>query len=529
MRLSQLLRSLVGAPALSASDTEITGVTDDSRAVQSGNLFVAYPGVRVDGAQFIAEAVRRGAAAIVTESTPPVPVASAVPVVRVPDGRAALAHLAAAWYHHPSRQLRVIGVTGTDGKTTTATLIENILLAAGHTAGSISTVAAHIGGRTMDTGFHTTTPDAPEIQQYLAQMVEMGTEYAVVESTSHGLAQHRLDAIAFDIAVYTNITHEHLDVHGSWVAYRDAKALLLRALATTPKKPRTAKVAVLNADDNERGVFDYLRAIPVERRILYTVVREASSRAEAAPNEEWIFARDVSAGADGLRFVLSSTYGDLPLVSPLLGRYNVSNILAAAGAALARRLAFDAITSGVAMTHGVVGRMERISPPPGAPPRPIDVIVDFAHTPNALANALATARELARDRVVVVFGCAGLRDVQKRAWMGEIAGRLADLTVVTAEDPRTESLSAINAEIESGIKKHGRVRDRDYFVIPDRAAAVNVAINRLARPGDLVLLCGKGHEKSMCFLETEYPWSDQEAARAALAYLPLAPLPEGIP
>ncbi|HZQ05234.1 MAG TPA: UDP-N-acetylmuramoyl-L-alanyl-D-glutamate--2,6-diaminopimelate ligase [Anaerolineae bacterium] len=506
MQLAQLLRPLNIHSAISSNSIEITLITANSRAVIPSALFVAYPGVSVDGAQFIPDAIQRGAAAIVTQT--PYEKPAPVPIFRVDDGRAALAQLSAAWYNYPTRNLRVIGVTGTDGKTTTSTLIENILLAAGHTVGTITTVAAHIGGSEVDTGFHTTTPDAPEIQKYLAQMVEMGTEYAVVESTSHGLAQHRLDAVDFDVAVATNITHEHLDIHGSWENYRDAKAMLFKSLSTSRRKPRTAKVAVLNADDNTRGVFDFLRAIPCDERVCYTT---ADRRPPTDEREIWINAHDIEHSTQGLRFVIATPFGEITVESPLIGRYNVSNILAATGAALGRRIPFDAITQGVKITHGIVGRMERIEQG-----QDFTVIVDFAHTPYALESALKTVRELTQGKVIVLFGCAGLRDVQKRAWMGEIAGQLADLVVVTAEDPRTESLASINAQIAEGLHKANRVQGRDYFIVDDRAAAIDFAINELAQPGDLVILCGKGHERSMCYGTTEFAWSDQDAAREAL-------------
>ncbi len=507
MKLSQLLRALPAFRLTGPDDTEITRITSDSRQVQPGALFVAVPGVAVDGARYIPDALARGAGAIVSE-TPCVGVPATVPCIVVPDSRAALAFLASAWYDYPSRNLRVIGVTGTDGKTTTSTLIENMLLAAGHTVGTITTVAAHIGGREIDTGFHTTTPDAPDVQRYLAQMVQAGAEYAVIESTSHGLAQHRLDAVDFDVAVVTNITHEHLDYHGSWENYRDAKALLLRALSTARRKPRTPKVAVLNADDNSRGAFDYLRAIPADEKIVYTTAERAGPGGE---NEQRIFARDISNTPAGLQFTVFTPFGELELTSSLVGLFNVSNILAAVGAGLARRLPFDAIREGVALTRAIPGRMERVNAG-----QPFTVIVDFAHTPNALERALETARGLTAGRVIVVFGCAGLRDVQKRAWMGKIAGKLADLTVVTAEDPRTESLAAINAEIARGLQEAGRREGKDYFIVPDRAEAIAFAIRKLAQSGDLVIITGKGHERSMCYGTTEYPWSDQEAALAAL-------------
>ncbi|HEX7587472.1 MAG TPA: UDP-N-acetylmuramoyl-L-alanyl-D-glutamate--2,6-diaminopimelate ligase, partial [Anaerolineae bacterium] len=440
-----------------------------------------------------------------------------LPVITVPNARAALAHLAASWYDMPSRKLRVIGVTGTDGKTTTCMLAASILSAAGHKVGTITTVAATIGDQEIDTGFHTTTPDAMEVQRYLAQMVEKGMGYAVIEATSHGLAQHRLDAVEFDIAAVTNITHEHLDLHGSWENYRDAKALLFQSLATSYRKPRTAKVAVLNADDNARGVFDTLLAIPVDEQIVYSTTedRSAGRRTEDVRRSSrravlrQIFARDVESTPTGLRFTVVTPHGELAITSPLIGRYNVSNILAAIGVGMARRVPFDAMREGVARVRGVVGRMQVMQT------EPFTAIVDFAHTPNALHVALETARGLTQGRVIVVFGCAGLRDVSKRAMMGEVAGGLADQIVVTAEDPRTESLEEINRQIEEGLQRAGRRKQVDYSLVDDRAEAIQLAVNS-ARAGDLVIVTGKGHERSMCFGTTEYPWSDQDALRSAL-------------
>jgi UDP-N-acetylmuramoyl-L-alanyl-D-glutamate--2,6-diaminopimelate ligase len=526
MRLSSLLRALDAYEIYHARDVDITRITPDSRQVIPGALFVAIPGVNVDGARFIPDAIQRGATAIVTETVPlshrptdslshrPTDSLSTVhyPLITVPNARAALAHLCAAWHDFPSRKLRVIGVTGTDGKTTTCHLIASILRSARHTVGTITTVNATIGDAEIDTGLHTTTPDAPDVQRYLAQMVAAGMQYAVIEATSEGLAQRRLDAVEFDIAVVTNITHDHLYYHQTWENYRDAKALLFRALATSYRKPRTAKVAVLNADDNARGVFDFLRAIPADEQIIYSTddrrpTTVASVNGQRSPIN--ISAHNIRHSPEGLRFTVVTPFGELEIASPLIGRYNVWNILAAIGAGLARRVPFAALRAGIARGRGVVGRMEILQRDP------FTVIVDFAHTPNALQNALATARELARARVIVVFGCAGLRDVHKRAMMGEVAGKLADHIIITAEDPRTESLDAINAEIVRGLQKAGRLENSDYRLVNDRAEAIACAI-QMARAGDVVIVCGKGHERSMCFGTTEIPWSDHDAVRAAL-------------
>jgi len=425
MRLVNLLSALPHARLTGPADVEITGLSKDSRQVRPGTLFVAYSGVNQDLHQFIPDAIHRGAGAIVAERPPQTTLPPGLPYLLVPNGRRALAALAAAWHGFPSRRLTVIGVTGTDGKTTTTTLIRAILEAAGYPTGMVSTVSATIGSEEIDTGFHTTTPDAPDIQGYLARMVAAGMTHAVLETTSHGLEQERVAAIDFDVAVVTNITHEHLDILGSWEAYRDAKARLFRYLMTTDRKPGTPRLAILNADDVS---YDYLRAIPADRHIAYGLERPAD-----------VTAAGVTMTPAGLSFRAVTPVGNIPITSPLLGRFNLYNILAAVSVGVGLAIPAPALTAGVATVKGIIGRMERITLPdlPVASHAP-DVIVDFAHTPNALKVALELARTLTRGRLWVVYGCAGLRDVGKRAMMGEVSGRLADMTVITAEDPRTE-------------------------------------------------------------------------------------------
>jgi len=354
-----------------------------------------------------------------------------------------------------------------------------------------------IGGQETDTGFHTTTPEALDVQRYLAEMVAVGAEYAILESTSHGLAQHRVTACEYDVAVVTNITHEHLDYHGTFEAYREAKARLFRSLATAYRKPgNVSKVSVLNADDPS---FAYLRQIPADVHLAYGLESGAQ-----------VTASKLSLTPGGLHFMAHTPAGDFPVDSPLIGRFNVYNILAAVAVGVSQGVPVAAMQQGIRAVRGVLGRMDAIDMG-----QDFTVLIDFAHTPNALERALETVRGLTSKRVIVVFGCAGLRDRSKRPLMGEVAGRLADLTVITAEDPRTERVEDIMAEIAAGCQRAGREEGKDYFCIADRQEAINAAV-AMAEPGDLVVITGKGHERSMCYGTTEYPWSDHEAARKAL-------------
>lgn len=494
MRLRELLTSLPW-PKTSEEDIEITGIASDSRQVKPGDLFVALRGLEYDGHQFIPEALARGARALVVEEVATIPEVD-LPLVVVPDSRRALAHLAAAWCRFPSRRLRLIGVTGTDGKTTTVSLVRAILEAAGRPAGMVTSVNAIIGDEETETGLHTTTPEALELQNLLARMVQAGCEYAIIEATSHGLAQYRLEACHFDVAAITNITHEHLDYHKSFAEYREAKARLFKSLAISARKPNVSKVSVLNLDDPS---FDCLKEIPADQQITYGLHHPADVTAE-----------QVALFPTTIRLTAQTPAGSFPIRSPLVGEFNVYNLLAAIAVVTSQGVPPGAIQEGVSRMSGVPGRMEKIDLG-----QPFPVIIDFAHTPNALRHALEMARLMTRGRLFVVFGCAGLRDRAKRPMMGEIAGQLADRVIITAEDPRTEDLKAIMEGITRGCKKAGREEGTDFWRIGDRGEAIQFAIDR-AEPGDLVIITGKGHEKSICFGTTEYPWSDHEAVREAL-------------
>ncbi len=537
--LSQLLPALPSTLTRTPGDPEIVSIEQDSRRVIPGSLFVACRGANTDGHRFVSQAIANGAVAVVGEKElkelagtrgSSLSSLSSVAYIQVPDSAEALAWLCAALHDYPARKLVMIGVTGTDGKTTTGNLIHSVLLAAGLEAGLISTVNAVIGDQVLDTGLHTTTPGAPDVQRYLAQMVDAGMTHCVLETTSHGLAQHRVTACEFDIAVVTNITHEHLDFHGSIENYRAAKAKLFEGLAAAIKKPNIEKLAVLNADD---GSFDYLRQRISVPHVSYGLGENAD-----------LFATDITYAPDFTRFAISyqpSAISHQQFQTILPGAYNVSNCLAAIAVGLKLGLPVEAIQRGIASLKGVAGRMERIDLG-----QDFIAIVDFAHTPNGLRRALETARQLTGEnsftaenaesaeknkndsansphsavkhagRVIVVFGSAGLRDVAKRRMMGEIAAELADLTIITAEDPRTESLEALMAESAEGAKSKGGVEGKTFWRIADRGQAIAFAV-KMAQAGDVVMACGKAHEQSMCFGTVEYPWDDRVAMRAALS------------
>ena len=488
-------------------DVPITApIAEDNRELQPGGVFVARGGLSNDGHRFIPDAIARGAAAIVGEQ----PLADLpVPYAQVANAQEAIGFLAAAYHGYPSRGLRLIGVTGTDGKTTTSTLIHAILQEmTGGKAGLISTIAAEIGSTALDTGLHVTTPGAPATQAILVQIAANGLSDVVLEMTSHGLAQGRLNGVEVDAAVLTNVTHEHLDYHGSFEAYRAAKGRLFAMLGQSARKPGIPKVAVVNADDPSA---DYFAAFAADRVIRYGLTAGADMRAA-----------DVVYTPAETRFRLmldGREVGEIRL--RLAGAFNVANALAAIAVTWAYGASVEAIQRGLWAVEGVSGRMERIDEG-----QPFLALVDFAHTPNALQKALAAARTMIgpAGRVITVFGSAGLRDREKRRLMAEAAARLANLSVFTAEDPRTESLDGILAIMAAAAGSQGGIEGETFWRVPDRGAALALACS-LARPGDVVIACGKGHEQSMCFGDIEYPWDDREALRAALRGAPLKTLP----
>jgi len=475
----------------------VTGVAYDSRRVQPGALFVAWTGQHADGAAFAADAVGRGAVAVVAER--PRPAGVTVPWITVTDAREALARLAAAFFGHPAGDLQVVGITGTNGKTTTAYLLSAIFDRAGIPCGRLGTVSYRIGTEERDAPH--TTPEAPDLQQLLREMVDRGCRACAMEVSSHALALRRVDGTRFAAATFTNLTRDHLDFHHDMEAYFAAKRRLFEMLA--PGTP-----GVLNADDPYAA-----RLLPVAPRpTTYGIDRPAD-----------VMPGPVGQSLDGLRFELRTPRGSLHVTSSLVGRPNVYNILAAASTALALDVPSSAVERGVADVALVPGRFELVS----GQGDDVQVVVDYAHTDDALRNLLETARPLASGRLVTVFGCGGDRDRTKRPLMGAVAARLSDVVVVTSDNPRSEDPLAIIEQIKRGITppsdrpaaKNGataRARAVECLTIPDRAEAIGHAIGR-ALAGDLVLIAGKGHEKSQVIGNRVLPFDDVEAARAALA------------
>lgn len=476
--------SLAGAPL----ERAVTAIAYDSRRVIPGSVFVALKGLKDDGVAYAAQACAKGAQAVISETTRPVDVRAPWIVVR--DARLALALLAGRFYDHPSTRLPVIGVTGTNGKTTTAYLLAAMLDAAGLTAGMLGTVAYRVGGEDREAS--RTTPEAPDLQQLLTEMLRLGCRSAVLEVSSHALALKRVDGMRFAAGVFTNLTRDHLDFHADMEAYFAAKRRLFEML------PRDAP-GVINLDDPRGAAL-----VPVcGRPVTYAIDRAA----DVTPGP-------LAITLDGLRFDIATPRGPLRIRTRLVGKPNVYNILAAAAAAVSLDLPAGAIEQGVEGLAGVPGRFEVVS----SPGDEVTVVVDYAHTDDALRNLLETARPLASRRLITVFGCGGDRDRTKRPLMGMVAARLSDVVVITSDNPRSEDPRQIIDEIERGIPagSQSSAREPEVLSVVDRADAIARAV-AMASPGDVVLIAGKGHEKYQQIRDRILPFDDSEIARAALA------------
>jgi UDP-N-acetylmuramoyl-L-alanyl-D-glutamate--2,6-diaminopimelate ligase len=486
--LAELAAAVPGAVLHGDGATRITGVAYDSRLVQPGDLFAALCGADRDGHHYLAEAAARGVAAFLVER----PVTHPVPAIEAANSRAALAAIAARFFGHPSRELGVIGITGTDGKTTTSYLADHILRAVGRATGLIGTVAIRIGEQEDAHSSRQTTPESSDVQGYLRRMADAGADWAIVEATSHGLAMHRLDHVRFAIGAVTNITHEHLDFHGSVEAYRRAKAVLLERVG------EAGGTVVVNVDDpGARAVLPWARGARVVRYSTADDGREADLRATRIVSD-----------ATGSRFLFDAgSRGRAPVTLPLIGGFNVANALCAAGIALAAGCEVGAIAAALGSAPSVPGRMARVDAG-----QPFAVVVDYAHTPDSLSKVLTLLRGLhPTGRLIVVFGSAGERDREKRPAQGAIAARLADISVVTSEDPRFEDAEAIIDQIAAGAIAAGAEPERTLWRRTDRRAAIELAFG-LARPGDCVLLAGKGHEGSIIWGREKEPWDEAGVA-----------------
>jgi UDP-N-acetylmuramoyl-L-alanyl-D-glutamate--2,6-diaminopimelate ligase len=481
-------------------ERQVTAVVQDSRKVAPGALFVAVRGFHSDGHLFVPQAVGRGAAAVVAEEGREIGVRVGAPVIRVPDSRKALARLAAAFYRHPSRRLKLVGITGTNGKTTTSYLTKSIIEAGGGLSGLIGTIDYRIGDAVYPAP--NTTPESLDLQALLAEMAERGAGHCVMEVSSHALALGRTDECAFEAAAFTNLTQDHLDFHRTMDEYFRAKLLLFAGLAPD-------KTAVVNIDDESSGGI--VRATKAK-----VITYGLSDRADIRPDGA------VSHGIAGLAFTATTPAGPVGIESPLVGKHNIYNILCAAGLGLALGCSRGAVSAGVSGMRAVPGRMEKVDEG-----QPFGVVVDYAHTEDALVRLLEAVREISQNRVITVFGCGGDRDRTKRPKMGAAAVRGSDLVIVTSDNPRTEDPLAIIGEIEAGMAGAGVRRERGdapraekagrtpYLVVPDRTEAIGIAVG-LAEPGDVVVLAGKGHEDYQILGEKKIHFDDREQARAAI-------------
>jgi UDP-N-acetylmuramoyl-L-alanyl-D-glutamate--2,6-diaminopimelate ligase len=489
MQLKELLKQVPVLKTEGPLDREIVSLVYDSRRVTPGSVFVAIPGVNVDGHDFINTAISRGAAAIICErngfSSP------RATKIKVADARETMARAAAAFHRHPSQKLQVIGVTGTNGKTTVAFMVKEILEAAGIKTGLLGTVRYEIGDRVIPAT--RTTPESLDVQEMMARMVTSGCKACVMEVSSHALEQKRVAGVEFDVAIFTNLTQDHLDYHGTMENYFVAKQKLFTQTASGTKRG----TVVINIDD-VNGVR-LAESSDVAVKLTYGIRGAASLRAVK-----------VQLGVECSSFTVEAKEKTFACELPLIGKHNIYNALAATGAAFALDIDTKKVQSALNKMAPVPGRLESV-----ACGQPFAVFVDYAHTDDALHNALTTLREVTKGRLLLLFGCGGSRDTGKRAKMGRVAAEFADYTIITSDNPRKEQPQAIATQVEEGFRS---VKKRDYSVELDRARAISEIIS-LAKPGDTVLLAGKGHETYQEFEDTVIPFDDRVHAREALENL----------
>lgn len=501
--LTSLLQELHGAELIRGNpDVVVESVQADSRSAAPGTLFVAVPGFRVDGHDFLSQVVQAGAVALIVQRDHRAQwqdLAGDTAIIAVDETRPAIAAAAAWFYGHPSREMTVIGITGTDGKTTTSHMLSSVIEAAGGVVGRLGTVDVYIPGAVAGKGQERmTTPEAHEVQRLLRQMADAGCDHAIVESTSHGLALHRLDHLDYDIGAFTNITGDHLDFHETFEAYREAKGKLFEALGRGPSA--AGRWAVVNVDDpSAHTMLGLTDATPVR---FGTESREAE-----------VTAIDVNLRAAGSDFRLVTPSGEADVHLQIPASFNVANALAAAAIGVALGFSVDDIARGLTNCGGVPGRMERI-----VAGQPFEVIVDYAHTGDAVRKVLDVLRGMSPGRLIVVVGAAGERDPGRRFGVGRAAAEGADFAVFTNEDPRSEDPTAIVQEIGRHAESAGRTRGEHFVEIEDRREAIADALRR-AVDHDIVVICGKGHEQTIELHDQSLPWDDRIVTREELGTL----------
>ncbi len=514
MTLRKLLEKLSDSETHGDTSVSISSLTCDSRAVQPGALFFALRGVQADGHRYIEKAVAAGAAAVILEDAASAP--AGIPWVRVADGRAAMGRIAALFNGDPTAAKPLIGITGTNGKTTTTYLIEAILAAAGQPAAVLGTISYRFGTTTIQASH--TTPESTDLQRAFRQLADAGAEAFVMEVSSHALEQKRVDGCQFDIGIFSNLTRDHLDYHGTMENYLESKSRLFSDLLT-PSEEKPRRRAAINMDDPYGEEIARRAACPV-------VTFGIQGHCDVRPT-------GVTSSINGIRATMVTPAGEFEFTSRLLGRFNLSNILAAAAAGVALELPLSAIKYGIENHSTVPGRMERVENREG-----VTCLVDYAHTGDALENVLSTLQEIATGRIITLFGCGGDRDNGKRPIMGRVAATMSDLAIVTSDNPRTEEPADILRQIRSGIinmpplpqgegrgegwvireyrpdELTGGFADKGFILVENRREAIRLAIN-LAHPGDIVLLAGKGHEDYQIIGTVKHHFYDREEAAAS--------------
>ena len=505
MKLSHLLKAIAACDIHGNDSVSISAVSCDSRAVTPGTLFFALRGATVDGHDFIPAAVQAGAATVLLEDVTRAP--AEIPWVHVSDGRAAMAIIAAEFYGNPTLDRPLIGITGTNGKTTTTYLIEAILAAAGMPPAVLGTISYRFGSTAIEASH--TTPESTKLQDALRQLADAGARSFVMEVSSHALEQKRVDGCHFDVGIFSNLTRDHLDYHKTMDSYLESKQRLFSELLQ-PTEAKPQRRAAINMDDPSGAEIAARASCPV---ITYGIDYRGD-----------VQVTDLSSSVNGFSGTLVTPEGTIPFRSRLVGRFNLSNILAAVSAGIALDLPLAAIKSGIETHATVPGRMERVDNARG-----ITLLVDYAHTGDALENVLSTLQELATARIITVFGCGGDRDPGKRPIMGRIATQMSNLAIVTSDNPRTEEPYSILAQVKAGIvplnvREYSiddlcsNFSEKGFVMLESRAQAIRLAV-RLAQPGDIVLLAGKGHEDYQIIGKTKHHFDDREQAAQACAEL----------